>query len=61
MENLDMVKTLQELQEYKRLKEELEAQIESLQDAIKAAMGDTESAVFGPYKSQLQSTGTDTP
>lgn len=50
MMNLDMVKKLQELQELKRMKEELDAAIEALQDDVKAAMCDTESAVFGPFK-----------
>lgn len=50
MENLEMVNKLAELQEYKRMREEIDATIESLQDSIKAALGDTENAVFGPYK-----------
>ena len=40
----------QELQELKRMKEELSAEIESIQDAIKAAMGDAETITAGPYK-----------
>ena len=39
-----------ELQELKRLKEELEAEIEAAQDEIKAAMGDQESITAGAYK-----------
>ena len=50
MTNTEMVTKLQELQEYKRLRDELDAAIEAAQDAIKAAMGDTEMAVFGQYK-----------
>jgi len=39
-----------ELQELKRMREELDAEIESASNSIKFAMGDTESATFGPYK-----------
>ena len=39
-----------ELQELKRMREELEAEIEAAQDAIKAAMGDCESVTAGAYK-----------
>lgn len=40
----------QELQELKRMREELEAEIEAATDAIKAAMGAEESVVAGAYK-----------
>ncbi len=40
----------QELQELKRMKEELEAEIEAAQDEIKAAMGDQEAITAGAYK-----------
>jgi len=50
MEKLDMIKKLEELQELKRLEEELKAEIEALQDAVKSEMGDTETAVYGPFK-----------
>ena len=40
----------QELQELKRMREELDAEIEAAQDAIKAAMGDSESVTAGAYK-----------
>ncbi len=40
----------QELQELKRMKEELEAEIEAAQDEIKAAMGDQETVTAGAYK-----------
>ena len=39
-----------ELQELKRMREELEAEIEATQDAIKAAMGDSDSITAGAYK-----------
>ncbi len=45
-----MLEMIQELQELKRMKDELDAEIESAQDAVKAAMGDMETAVYGPYK-----------
>lgn len=44
---LENIKTLQEL---KRLREELDTEIEAAQDKIKAAMGDTEVATVGEYK-----------
>ena len=40
----------QELQELKRLREELDAEIEAATDAIKAAMGDAETVTAGAYK-----------
>ena len=39
-----------ELQELKRMREELDAEIEAAQDAIKAAMGDSESLSAGAYR-----------
>ncbi len=39
-----------ELQELKRLREELEAEITAAEDAIKAAMGDAEQITAGAYK-----------
>ena len=50
MSNQEIITKLQELQEYKRLRDEIDAAIEAAQDAIKAAMGDTETAVYGQYK-----------
>ena len=50
MSNLEMVTKLQELQEYKRLRDEIDAAIEAAQDEIKAAMGENEMAVYGQYK-----------
>ena len=40
----------QELQELKRLREELDAEIEAAQDAIKAAMGDQEAVTAGAFR-----------
>ena len=39
-----------DLQELKRMREELDAEIEAAQDAIKAAMGDLEAITAGAYK-----------
>ena len=39
-----------ELQELKRMREELEAEIDSLEDQIKASMGDSEQIIAGGYK-----------
>ena len=39
-----------ELQEYTRIAEEAEAAAEALRDRLKAAMGDAELLVAGPYK-----------
>ena len=50
MVNETMLANIQELQELKRMKEELDAAIEAAQDKIKAAMGDTETATVGGYK-----------
>lgn len=63
MDNREMVAKINDLQELKRLRDELDAAIESAQDDIKAALGDTETAVFGPYKvtyKTVQSTRVDT-
>ena len=50
MNTQEMVAKIQELQELKRLKEELDQAIEAAQDEIKAAMGDNEMATYGQYK-----------
>lgn len=39
-----------ELMELRRMSEELSAEIEALQDAIKTAMGDSESIIAGAFK-----------
>ena len=41
---------MQDLQELKRMREELDAEIEAAQDAIKAEMGEAESITAGAYK-----------
>ena len=45
-----MTAKARELKEYKRMKEELEALIASLEDDIKGAMGEAEELVAGEYK-----------
>lgn len=56
MENREMIAKINELQELKRMRDELDAAIESAQDDVKAAMGDLETAVFGPYKVTYKTT-----
>lgn len=46
----DMEAKAQELQELKRMREELDAEIEAAQDVIKAAMGDQEAITAGAFK-----------
>ena len=47
---MDMEAKARELQELKRMREELEGEITALEDAIKADMGQREEVVVGPYK-----------
>lgn len=42
--------TIRELQEFKRMRDELDATIESLTDEIKAEMGEQETMIVGPFK-----------
>ena len=46
----EMETKARELQELKRMREELDAEIEAAKDAIKAAMGDQEAGTAGAYK-----------
>lgn len=41
---------IRELQELKRMREELEAEITAIEDAIKAGMGEREELTAGAYK-----------
>lgn len=50
MSIMEMAAKAKELQELKRMREELEAEIEAAQDAIKAAMGDQEAITAGAYR-----------
>ena len=46
----DMENKARELQELKRMREELDAEITATEDTIKAAMGDAETVTAGAYK-----------
>lgn len=46
----ELEKKAKEIQELKRMKEELEAEITTLEDAIKDHMGDAEEVVAGAFK-----------
>ena len=50
MSTNEIITALSELQELRRMQEELTAEIEALQDKIKNHMGDQELLLAGPYK-----------
>lgn len=50
MSNTEITATVTQLQELRRMQEELTAEIEALTNAIKAAMGAQELLLAGPYK-----------
>lgn len=50
MSNPNMESTIRELMELRRMQEELTAEIEALQDAIKATMGSEEELTAGAFK-----------
>ena len=50
MSTSELIKTVTDLQELRRMQEELEAEITDLQDKIKNYMGDCENLTAGPYK-----------
>ena len=50
MSSKEIESKARELMELKRMREELDAEIEAAQDAIKAAMGDQEAITAGAYK-----------
>ena len=50
MSQHEIVATVTELQELRRMQEELEAEITALQDKIKAHMGEAEELTAGAYK-----------
>lgn len=50
MSIIEMENKARELQELKRMREELEAEIAGLEDAIKAAMGNEEQVTAGAFK-----------
>lgn len=58
-----IVRDIEELQELKRMRDELDAAIEAASDKVKADLGDTETGTFGPYKviwKEVTSTRLDT-
>ena len=50
MSNPNMEAKVKELLELKRMKEELEAEISSMEDAIKQVMGEEETLLAGAFK-----------
>ena len=50
MSTLEMETKARELKELERMQEELTAEIESIKDEIKAAMGEQEAITAGAYK-----------
>ena len=50
MSNPNMEARVKELMELKRMKEELEAEIASMEDEIKQVMGEEETLLAGSYK-----------
>ena len=50
MSNPNLEPKIKELLELKRLKEELEAEITSMEDEIKSVMGDEETLLAGAFK-----------
>ncbi|MBR4358998.1 MAG: hypothetical protein IKP32_00045 [Clostridia bacterium] len=50
MSNPSMEAQVKELMELRRMKEELEAEITSIEDAIKATMGEEETLLAGAFK-----------
>ena len=50
MSNPNMEPKIKELLELKRMKEELEAEITSMEDGIKQVMGDEETLLAGAFK-----------
>ena len=50
MSNPNMEAKVKELMELKRMKEELEAEITSMEDEIKQVMGDEETLLAGAFK-----------
>lgn len=50
MNTLELEKAARELQELRRMRDELDAEVEALEGIIKAAMGDREQIIAGAYK-----------
>lgn len=50
MSNPNMESRIKELQELKRMREELDAEITAIEDEVKAAMGSEETLLAGAFK-----------
>ena len=50
MSNPNLESTVKELMELRRMKEELDAEIQHIEDQIKQAMGDEETLIAGAFK-----------
>lgn len=50
MSTPEIISKVSELQELRRMAEELEQEISAIQDEIKTVMGDSELLIAGPYK-----------
>ena len=50
MSKYEIENKMKELLELKRMKEDLDAEIKAIEDAIKEQMGDDEELVAGPFK-----------
>ena len=50
MRNPNLESTVKELMELRRMKEELDAEIQHIEDQIKQAMGDEETLIAGAFK-----------
>ena len=50
MNTNEIITKAKELKEYKRMKEEIEAMIASIEDEIKASMGEAKELIAGEYK-----------
>ena len=50
MSNPNLAPRIKELMELRRMKEELDSEIASIEDEIKQAMGNDETLIAGPFK-----------
>lgn len=58
-----IIRDIQELQELKRMRDDLDAAIEAASEKVKADLGDTESGTYGPFRvtyKEVTSTRIDT-
>ena len=53
--NSDIITKVQELMELRRMAEELQAEIEALQEAVKSFMGSEETMIVGAFKVSYKS------